>query len=279
MSLMSIRKNDNWYSPLAIFRSAWRNRSLIWRLATREITSRWRGTVLGGLWSFATPLLIFAVYSFVFTVIFTPRWTTSHTGAQSYPLLLFAGILTFNIFSDATNRAPTLILENTAYVKKVVFPLEILPWVSLIVSLVNALFGYVILGIAYVIILGVPPATALLSPIMLIPICLICIGFGWLLSSLAVFIRDVRQLVSVMTTLLMFLSPVFFSMEGAPPRFKAILTYNPLAAPLEGLRSVLFWNELPDFRAISISTLQGAIIALVGWLWFARTRKAFADVL
>ena len=182
------------FPPAALFRSFWHNRVLIQRLAFRELTSRWRGTILGPFWSFATPLLIFAVYGFVFTHIFASRWTTHHTGAQSYPLLLFSGILTFGIFSETTNRAPTLILENTAYVKKVVFPLEVLPWVSVLVSLANSAFGFAILGVAYLFILGIPPITVFLLPIVLMPISLICLGLGWLLASLGVFVRDIRQL-------------------------------------------------------------------------------------
>ena len=270
---------DSGFPPFALLRSVWRNRILIRRLAGRELTARWRGTMLGALWSFATPLLTFGVYSFVFTVIFTSRWNTHHTGAQSYPLLLFAGILTFNIFSETTNRAPTLILENTAYVKKVVFPLEILPWVSVLVALANALFGFLILAVAYLVVLGLPPTTALLAPFVLIPLILICLGLGWLLASLGVFVRDIRQLVTVLTTLLMFLSPVFFSLEGAPAKFQKILAFNPLSAPLEALRSVLFWGELPNFGALGISFVEGLLLAILGWMWFARTRKAFADVL
>jgi lipopolysaccharide transport system permease protein len=202
-----------------------------------------------------------------------------HAGAQSYPLLLFAGILTFSIFNEITNRAPNLILENITYVKKVVFPLEVLPWISLFVALINASFGFVVLGIAYFFILGIPPVTALLLPITLLPLCLMSLGLAWFLSSLGVFIRDVRQFVPVLTTLLMFLSPVFFSVEGAPPRFRRFLVYNPLAEPIEEMRSVLFWGELPAPTSFAISLFVGLMMVIFGWLWFARTRKAFADVI
>ena len=271
--------HGNKMSVSAFLTCGQRNRHLIVRLIARELSARWRGTLLGALWSFVTPLLIFAVYSFVFTEIFTPRWSSQHSGAQSYPLLLFAGILTYNIFSETTNRAPTLILENPAYVKRVVFPLEILPWVSLGAAMTNALFGYLILFIAYFFVLGVPPPTALLLPITLLPLCLLCLGLGWLLSSLGVFVRDIRHLVGALTMLLMFLSPVLFPLEGAPPRFRTILMFNPLTPILKSLRAVLFWNELPDWRLLGLAFIEGLAVSWIGWVWFQRTRKAFADVL
>jgi lipopolysaccharide transport system permease protein len=267
------------FPAIAPFISAWRNRLLIRRLVGRELSAKWRGTLLGATWSFVTPLLTFAVYSFVFTQVFVSRWTTQHTGAQNYPLLLFTGILTFSIFSETINRAPVLILEHAAYVKKVVFPLEILPWVILLVAFINAGFGFIILICAYLAILGLPPLTALLLPVVLAPLCLICLGLGWLLASLGVFVRDVRHFVSVATTLLMFLSPVFYSLDGAPKGFQQLLMLNPLSIPLEGVRAVLFWGELPDAGSFAISLLEGFSIAIIGWVWFAKTRKAFADVL
>jgi len=234
--------------------------------------------MLGVLWSLAAPLLTFAVYSFAFGVIFHGRWSGNLSG-ENYSLILFSGIVTFSIFSETVNRAPSIVLENVSYVKKVIFPLEILPVVILLVAIVNAVFGFVILLVAEIWIQGFIPWTALLVPFILLPYCLIVLGLSWLLASLGVFLRDVRNLVAVLTSLLMFMTPVFYPLSSVPVRFRWIIEGNPLTPTLDQMRDALFGGGVPDAQSYALSCGFALVFASIGHYWFMRTRKAFADVL
>jgi lipopolysaccharide transport system permease protein len=264
--------------PLTVFLIFWTNRLLIFRLCGRELSAKWRGTMLGMFWSLATPLLTFAVYSFAFGAVFRAHWSGDLAGVN-YSLILFAGIMTFSIFSETVNRAPSLVLENVAYVKRVIFPLEILPIVALFVSIVNASFGFVILFVAEIIIQGSIPWTAVLVPIILLPYCLITLGLSWLLASLGVFVRDVRNLVAVLTSLLMFLTPVFYPVTNVPEQIRWLIADNPLSPTLNQMRDALFGHGFIDPVSYAISWALGLLFASFGCYWFMKTRKAFADVL
>jgi lipopolysaccharide transport system permease protein len=264
--------------PLDVAVMIWENRVLIFRLALRELSARWRGTLLGVFWSLVTPLLTFIVYSFAFGVIFRARWSGA-LAEGNYPLILFSGIVTFGIFSEVINRAPMLILENVSYVKKVIFPLEILSVISVLVSLSNAVFGFAVLLGAQLIILHSFPWTVLLIPFILLPYCFIALGISWMLSSLGVFLRDIRQLVPVLTSLLMFLTPVFYPTANVPLKYRWIVDVNPLTPTLNQMRQALYGAG--EFNTISyaISWMLALACVSVGYFWFVKTRKAFADVL
>jgi lipopolysaccharide transport system permease protein len=252
-------------SPLAVALVCWSNRLLILRLAGRELSAKWRGTMLGVFWSLAAPLLTFGVYGFAFGVIFHGRWSGDLSNGN-YALILFSGVVTFSIFSETVNRAPGLILENVSYVKKVIFPLEILPI-------------FVILLVAEVIIQGYLPWTVLLVPFILLPFSLIILGLSWLLASLGVFIRDVKNLVTVVTSLLMFMTPIFYPLSSVPEKYRWVIAGNPLTPTLDQMRDALFSGGIPDIESYAISCGLALISASVGYYWFMRTRKAFADVL
>ena len=178
------------HGPLAVFTGFWQHRRLILSLARREIESRYRGSFLGLVWSFLTPLLMLAVFTFVFSVVFQARWQVPVGGKGQFALLLFSGLIVFNIFAECINRAPGLVLEHATYVKKVVFPLEILPWVSLLGALFNVLASLVVLLVLYVMVLGAPPWTAILFPVIVLPLILLVMGLSWFLASVGVFVRD-----------------------------------------------------------------------------------------
>ena len=268
-----------WRSPLDVFACAWRHRALIRRLAQREIAARYRASMLGMLWSVLIPLLLLAVYTFVFSVIWPNRWGTRTEGTGHFALVLFAGLILFNLFAECVNRAPTLLLENVSYVKRVVFPLEILPWVMLTSAAFNAVVSFGVLLLGYVALIGLPPATALLAPLMPLPLALLTLGAAWFLTSLGVYLRDVRQFMPVVTMILMFLSPVFYPVSALPERFRWLAAVNPLAAAMESLRDVLFWGTGPHWVAFGLQSLAAWLVAWVGFMWFMKTRKGFADVI
>lgn len=266
-------------SPKAMAASFLRNRNLIATLVKREVIGRYRGSVMGILWSFFNPVLMLAVYTFVFSIVFKARWSGGGESKTEFALVLFAGLLVFNLFSECLNRAPSLILANVNYVKKVVFPLEILPWVSLGSAFFHMLISLLVWLIFFLVFFGVPHATALLLPLVLLPLLLMTLGLSWILASLGVYLRDVSQIVGIVTSTLMFLSPIFYPLSSLPPNYQTILRLNPLTPSIEDVRAVLIWGQIPDGLDFGLYTLATGLLAWLGFVWFQKTRKGFADVL
>lgn len=266
-------------SPKEMVANLWRNRSLIKALVKREVVGRYRGSVMGILWSFFNPVFMLMVYTFVFSVVFKARWNAGSDSKTEFALVLFAGLMVFNLFAECINRAPGLILANVNYVKKVVFPLEILPWVSLGSALFHGAVSFGVWLIAYLLFFGLPHLTVLFLPLIVLPLLLFIMGLGWALASLGVYLRDVSQLIGIVTTTLMFLSPIFYPATALPEEYRGLLFMNPLTPAIEQARNVLFWGKSPDFSMLSTYLFVSAVIAWLGFCWFQKTRKGFADVL
>jgi lipopolysaccharide transport system permease protein len=266
-------------SPKEMIKGLWRNHSLILALSKREVVGRYRGSFLGIFWSFFNPLLMLAVFTFVFSVVFQARWGGGSDSKTEFALVLFAGLIVFNLFSECINRAPVLILINVNYVKKVIFPLEILPWVVLGSAMFHAGISILIWMTAYTFIFGMPHVTALLLPVVFLPLALLIMGISWMLASLGVYLRDVSQFVSILTTVLMFLSPIFYPVSALPEAYQPFLLLNPLMPAIEQARNVLFWGKPPDMIMLGVYFLVSVFIAWLGFAWFQKTRKGFADVL
>lgn len=266
-------------TPVEMVASLWRNRSLIHASAQREVLGRYRGSALGLLWSFFNPLFMLTVYTFVFSVVFKARWNTGSESKTEFALVLFAGLMVFNLFAECINRAPGLIISNPNYVKKVVFPLEILPFVGLLSALYHMLISLSVWLVAYVIMTGLPHATVLLLPLVILPFALFIMGLSWAMASLGVFLRDVSQFIGVVVTTLMFLSPIFYPANALPEAYQHILYLNPLTPAIEMTRDVLYWGKLPDIAVLALYWLSTGAVAWLGFAWFQKTRKGFADVL
>jgi lipopolysaccharide transport system permease protein len=269
--------------PKLIFSSLWQYRVLIKHMVFREVASRYKGSLLGLLWSVINPILMLAVYTFFFSVVFQSRWSgAGHTGSGSkfeFAIVLYAGLLVFNLFSECIARAPTLILSNANYVKKVVFPLEVLPWVSLGSALFHLLIGFVVILI-FLVLAGLPlHPTALLFPLVLLPLLPMIMGLSWALSSMGVFFRDIGQIIGMVLTALMFLSPIFYPTTALPESMQSLLYWNPLTFVIEQSRNVLIWGTLPDFGGLAVYSLTSLCVAWVGLLAFKGMRSGFADVL
>lgn len=267
-------------SPIEMASSFWRNRSLIKTLVKREVIGRYRGSLLGLLWSFFNPLFMLAVYTFVFGVIFKSRWNIESDSRTEFALVLFAGLIVFNVFAECVSRSPNLILSNANYVKKVVFPLEILPWVAFGSAAFHALISWSVWLLGYLIFFGAPQITILLLPLVVAPLILFTVGVSWWLASLGVYVRDVSQFVGIFVTVLMFLSPIFYPASAIPDGlFRNFLTINPLTTVVEQVREVAFWGRQPDWMLLAANLISGAIVSSLGFAWFQKTRKGFADVL
>jgi lipopolysaccharide transport system permease protein len=266
-------------TPKEMISSLWRHRELIKASTQRDVLGRYKGSVLGLLWSFFNPLFMLLVYTFVFSVVFKSRWTGGSESKTEFALILFAGLIVFNLFAECINRAPSLILSNPNYVKKVVFPLDILPFVGLLSALYHSLISLSVWLVAHLAIFGLPPLTALLLPLAMIPLLLFIMGISWALASLGVFLRDVGQFITVLTTVLMFLSPIFYPVSALPEAYRHLLYLNPLSPVIEMTRDLLYWGKLPNWADLSIYWLVTAAIAWLGFAWFQKTRKGFADVI
>lgn len=251
---------------------------MIARLARRDLEARYRGSLLGLVWTVLTPLLMMAVYTFVFSVVFRARWGVADGGTAEFGLLLFSGLILFNIFAECVTRAPGLMMENISYIKKVVFPLEILPAVVLTVALFNATVSTLVLYLFYFAVLGLPPLTAVLAPLVLIPLSMLTLGLTWFLASAGVFLRDLRQVVAVLVTVVMFLSPIFYPVTALPESYRVLIYFNPLTLLMEELREALFWGHALPWLEWAVYTLAAWAWMWLGYMWFVKTRKAFADV-
>jgi lipopolysaccharide transport system permease protein len=266
-------------SPPALLRSVWRNRELIIQMTAREVVGRYRGSLLGILWSFFHPVFMLTVYTFVFSVVFKARWPSGGDSKAEFALVLFAGMLVFNLFAECVNRSPGLILGNANYVKKVIFPLEILPIVSLGSAAFHAVVSLAVWLLFYLVLFGVPRATALWLPLVVLPLVLFTLGVSWLLAALGVFLRDVGQVIGLVTTTLMFLSPIFYPLSAMPADYQTLLLWNPLSLAIEQARDVLLWGAPPRFPALALQLALSGVLAWLGFAWFQKMRKGFADVI
>jgi lipopolysaccharide transport system permease protein len=267
-------------SPREMVASLWRNKGLIRNLVHREVVGRYKGSMLGIFWSLVTPVFMLAVYTFVFSVVFKARWGSGGEGGKTeFALVLFAGLLVFNLFAECINRAPNLVLANVNYVKKVVFPLEVLPWVAMGSALFHFCVSFGVWLGAYVLLVGVPHWTILLSPLIMAPFVLFVMGLSWALASLGVFLRDVGQLIGIVVQILMFMTPIFYPLSALPEKLQSVLLLNPISAPIEMMRDAMYWGLVPSLNLWLLGSVVSVAVAVLGFAWFQKTRKGFADVL
>jgi lipopolysaccharide transport system permease protein len=266
-------------TPGEIVASSWRNRNLIKELVKRDVIGRYRGASLGLVWSFLNPLFLLAIYTFVFSFVFKARWSQGNESKTEFALVLFAGLIVFGLFSECVSRSPSIILANANYVKKVVFPLEILPLVALGSAIFHALISIVVWLSAYLLFFGWPHLTVLWLPVVLFPLALYTLGFSWFLASLGVYLRDVSQLIGTLMTALMFISPIFYPASALPEPYRAAMYVNPLTSAIEQVRNVMYWGRSPSAWEFGLNLFVGAVIASLGFAWFQKTRKGFADVI
>ncbi len=247
----------------------------------RDIAARYRGATFGTAWAFIAPLMMLLAYTFVFGIVFESRWDNrSNNSWAEFALVLFAGLIVFNLFSECLIRAPILIVGNVNYVKRVVFPLEILPWMVVLTSLFQAIISLMIwLAASIALRQAMPPVTILWVPLIILPLILLSLGVTFLLAAVGAYVRDVSQFMTIMVTLLMFLAPVFYPLTAVPERYQIIISLNPVTIPIELMRDTLIWGRSPSFVVWFWSMCSGMLAAWIGFVWFQKTRQGFADVL
>jgi lipopolysaccharide transport system permease protein len=240
---------------------------------------RYKGSMLGIAWSLFNPLLMLTIYTIVFSVAFKARWGTGEENKVAFAIMLFSGMIIHSFFAECLNRAPGLITSHSNYVKKVVFPLEILPWMALLSAALHFLVSFGVL-LLFCLLAGVPVHMGvLLIPIALLPLILMILGLSWILASLGVYLRDLSQVMSVVTTVALFLAPVFYPIEALPAAYRAVLLWNPITFPVIQLRDLMLWGKPLQWLEWSISLALGEAICFIGYWWFQKSRRGFADVL
>jgi lipopolysaccharide transport system permease protein len=253
---------------------------LVRQLTLREVLGRYRGSYLGVLWSLLNPLTLLLVYTFVFGVMFKLRWGTLPAGSYGqFAVSVFAGMVPFGIFADSLNRASSLVTSVPNLVKKVVFPLEVLPVVNVLVALVHAAISTVILFVAQIVVSGGLPLEAPLGLLIFVPICLWAMGLGFLIAAAGVFLRDIGNTVGLFVTALFFLTPVFYPVSGVPEPYRWLLELNPMTALVEAFRWTLTGRSDAPGGAFWVSSTIGLVVFQLGFVAFIRIKKAFADVL
>jgi len=266
-----------------IFLSLKRHYPLILQLIKREVVGRYRGSLLGMLWSLINPILMLAIYTFVFSVVFKIRMDQQdgsiYDDKFAFALVLFVGLIIFNLFSECLSRAPGLILANVNYVKKIIFPLEILPWVNLGSALFHASISFSVL-LGFLLLIDHPIHwTSIYLPIIVLPLLFLILGLSWFLASIGVFVRDIGQFIGLILTMLMFMSPIFYPASALPASVRDYLFLNPLTFIIEQTRTVILYGQSPNWIGLAAYYVIALLIAWAGMVWFEKTRKGFADVL
>jgi lipopolysaccharide transport system permease protein len=262
-------------------KSFWHNRHLIWRLTERDILSRYKGSAIGAGWSAITPLAMLAVYTFVFSQVFRARWgSLDEHGPAGFAVNLFAGLIVFTIFSECVGKAAGLITSNPNYVKKVIFPLDALSWVTVGSALFHGLISIAILLIfELVVTMRSIPLTVLWLPIVWVPLILGTQACVLLLSAAGVFLRDIGQATNIGLNMIMFLSPIFFPLSALPPRWQPILGLNPLAIIIEETRKVMIQGSQPSFTVMVTGIITSYLCCVLAFKTFSKAQRAFADVI
>ncbi|NQU39076.1 MAG: ABC transporter permease [Lentisphaerae bacterium] len=256
-----------------------RQRQLLRQLVRHNVLERYRGALLGLLWSLLTPLAMLAVYSFVFGFVLKVEWKESPPGVGSFALTLFAGLIAYNFFSEVVNQSTTVIIRNPNYVKKVLFPLEILPVAKLGEGLYHTAASFLILLVGELVLLHRIPMTALCLPVVLLPLILFTAGMAWFLAALGVFVRDAPYVVGIATNVLFFATPILYPASSLPPSFRWLVYMNPLAGSVHHCRQLLIWGEWPNVAWFCYTLIVAIVTFYLGFIFFSKTQRSFADVL
>ena len=259
--------------------SFFRHRPLVVQMTKREVVSRYRGSLIGLAWSFFNPLLMLAIYTFVFSTVFKAKWGVDQENSRAgFAVIMFVGIIIHGLLAECILKAPALIVSNVSYVKRVMFPLEILPWTVVGSALFHAAISFVVLLLAQLVLGQDIPWTAVFFPIVVFPLIFVAVGFAWLLAATSVYLRDLGMVTGLFTTALMFLAPVFYPLSALPVEYRWLVQWNPLTFIIEQGRSVLIAGDLPNWEGLAIYAAFALMFAWLGFWWFQRTRSGFADV-
>lgn len=269
-------RQSRWKGP---FVALTRHRSLIWELSKREVLGRYRGASFGLAWSVISPFMMLGVYAFAFGSVLKSKWPHEAGGDHPYAVILFVGLIMHGFFAECLTRAPTLVVSNPNFVKRVVFPLEILPWPMVLSALFHAMVNLLVLTLLMLALEHRLPATLILLPLVVLPFALLTLGVSLALASLGVYFRDISQVMPVLAAALLFLSSAIVPVAILPPHLQTVFRLNPLTFFIDQARLVALAGVAPDWFGLGIATVIGVIVAWLGHAWFLATKRGFADVL
>lgn len=276
-------KSPKAFRPLdalaAPFQAVIKNWSLVRALVLRDLEASLRGTSLGWAWMVLLPLIMLAVYTFIFGVIFGSQWRDRDPVPFQFPMLYFSGLILFGFFTTCISRAPGLMRENATYLRQIIFPVHVLIPVIMGAELIKLMVGLALLLLAYVPLLGIPPVSAISYPITVMGLFLFTAGISWTIAAVAVYVRDLVQAMAPVSMVLLFLSPMFYPLSQVPEPLRPIFLLNPLAFPLESTRNALFFGEWPSLIGAVIYLSIGLLVAAAGLALFQRIKPGFVDVL
>ena len=265
--------------PFAPILAVWRQRQLFRRMVYREIEQNFRGSALGKAWAIIGPLFMLSLYTVAFGFVIRPHWQSSVASPSEVALIYFSGLIVFSFFVDCLTRAPTLMFEHITYIKKMVFPLEILAWVVVGGAIFRLTVGLAILATFYLATQGLPPPAVLAIPFLLALLSLFAVGMIWLLSAVAVYLRDIRHMIIVLMPAFMFLTPIFYPLSSVPATAKPFFYSNPLTFIIEGVRQALFSGLWPNWLGFVGYMLAAFLFNWLAYTAFTKLRAGFADVL
>ncbi|WP_251370589.1 ABC transporter permease [Novilysobacter luteus] len=253
--------------------------NLLWELVRRDVLGRYRGASFGIFWSLLSPFLMLVVYTLAFGYILKSRWPGATDNMADFAMLLFIGLIVHGFFAECLTRSPSLIVSSPNLVKKIVFPLELMPVVVTLSALFHACMNILVFLVINYLLREELPWGALLLPAVLLPLSIGVLGMGWLLSSLGVYLRDISQVAGVLATAMLFLSSAIVPVETLPPQFQIVFKLNPLTFIIDQARELLFWGRAPDWLGLSLYALGASLFAAFGYVVFQKTRRGFADVI
>ena len=256
-----------------------RYRTLVLELTRREIGGRYRGATLGVFWSLISPFLLLMIYTFAFGTVMGGRWPENHATNTHFSVVLFSGLIPYFVLSECMVRAPDLVTGNPAFVKRVVFPLEILPWPMLLSALFHCLTNTMVFIVLRLLLDGAFDWTIAALPLVILPLAMFTLGLSWFLASLAVYVRDIQQFIGMASMALLFLSSVMIPTSSVPERYRAVFLLNPVSFIADQAREVMIWGHLPDWRGLLLYAFAALIFMYAGYAWFVLTKRGFADVL
>lgn len=268
-------------------KTIYRYRGLIQSLVGRELKARYRGTVLGFLWSFINPLLLMIIYTIVFGFIIGPRDPAFNNNPILYALFLFCGVLPWTWFSSSSLEAANVLMIQGNLIKKVLFPAEVLPIVVVTSNFIHFLFGLPILfGAKALISCFVPNAPGFSIYLVFLPYVILVqyiftLGLGLFLSALTVHFRDIKDILANLLTFWFFASPIIYPMTFGPIKksviLRTFLNLNPITHIMVGYQNTVFFGEMIRWKRLSVTLLVAIIIFIVGYHVFDKLRDSFPE--
>ena len=249
-------------------------------LLKQDIQKKYKGNFIGNYWIIITPLFMLSIYTFVFGYVFAVRCPGFlNSNIFQFSLVLYCGLAFYNSFNEAISRAPNNIIENVNYLKKAVFPLEILTPILVSSSATNLLINVLLIAIIKSILISPITLNFLFILIVLFAFLTMLLGLSWIFSAVGVYIRDLNHLVTNSVTGLLFLSPIFYPIASLPEWLRPYILFNPISIPVEEARKIIIYNQIPDFYILTIYTLSSLLICIIGYFFFSITKKGFSDVI